>query len=253
MPATAERLTHVDEITLVRDLNTTDPTSRSYKRILDTVVLANLGLVHKIVSKFPIKNQCVSYDDLFQEGVAGLIHGIKKFDTTKGYRLSTYCYNWINAYVRRYFSNHGRCVRIPCHITDAQISLNKQVESLTQDLGRTPTLSEILDVNPDAQRILNDVKAGLSLNQSIGDDSELSDLQGEDTTDSFETAMDAHILLSRLRTTVSERDFDILARRYGLMGYTPATLDEVASVYELTRARIHQIERTLINKARSLV
>lgn len=253
MPATAERLTHVDEITLVRDLNTADPTSRTYKRILDTIVLANLGLVHKIVGKFPIKNQCVTYDDLFQEGVAGLIHGIKKFDTTKGYRLSTYCYNWINAYVRRYFSNHGRSVRIPCHITDAQISLNKQIETLTQQLGRTPTLTEVTEVNPDAQRILNDVKAGLSLNQSIGDDSELADLQGEDTTESFETAIDATIVLSKLRATVSERDFDILARRFGLMGYTPQTLDEVAAVYEITRARIHQIQGSLINKCRGMV
>ena len=253
MTATPERLTHVDEITLIRDLNAADPSSRAYKRILDTIVLANLGLVHKIVNKFPIKNQCVSYDDLFQEGVAGLIHGIKKFDTTKGYRLSTYCYNWINAYVRRYFSNHGRCVRIPCHITDAQISLNKQIEKLTQQLGRTPSLTEITEMNPDAARILNDVKQGLSLNQSIGDDSELADLQGADTTEAFEISIDATIVLSRLRHNVSERDFDILARRYGLLGYTPQTLDEIADVYEITRARCHQIQHALIRKARTLV
>ena len=225
------------------------PTSASWI----IIVLANLGLVHKIVNKFPIKNQCVSYDDLFQEGVAGLIHGIQKFDTTKGYRLSTYCYNWINAYVRRYFSNHGRCVRIPCHITDAQITLNKQIEKLTQQLGRTPTLAEITEVNSDAQRILNDVKAGLSLNQGIGDDSELADLQGDDNTEAFETSIDATIVLSRLRGCVSERDFDILARRYGLMGYTPQTLDEIADVYEVTRARVHQIQHNLIKKARTLV
>ena len=56
-----------------------------------------------------------------------------------------------------------------------------------------------------------------------------------------------------LRGCVSERDFDILARRYGLMGYTPQTLDEIADVYEVTRARVHQIQHNLIKKARTLV
>ena len=253
MTATTERLTHADEIILVRELNQQERGSRYYRYILDKIVLANVGLVHKVVNKFPIKNASVSYDDLYQEGIAGLIHGINKFDVTKGYRLSTYCYNWITAYVRRYFSNHGRSVRIPCHITDAQLSLNKQVEALTQQLGRTPTLAEVTAVNPDAPVILNNVKQGLSLNAPMGDESELNDLQGEDKTEQNDIEIDASILLSRLRGCVSERDFDILCRRYGLMGYTPATLDEIASVFKITRARCHQIQHACIRKARTLV
>ena len=93
----------------------------------------------------------------------------------------------------------------------------------------------------------------MSLNQSVGDDSELADLQGDDTTEAFETSIDATIVLSRLRGTVSERDFDILSRRFGLMGYDPQTLDEIADVYEITRARIHQIQQQMIRKARTLV
>ena len=115
---------------------------RKYRRTLNRLVTYNLGLVHKIVHKFPMKNATCSYDDLFQEGVAGLIHGIKKFDETRGYRLSTYVYRWIQAYVSRYFQNHGKTIRVPVHLADTTQKLRKEVEALTKQLGYTPTESE---------------------------------------------------------------------------------------------------------------
>ena len=244
---TTERLTHFEELDLVKRYQQTGD-----KRILDKIVVANLGLVHKIVHKFPIKNCSVTYDDLFQEGVTGLIRGITKFDTSRGCRLSTYCYNWIQAMVRRYFANHGRSVRLPVHITDAQLSLNKVVESLTHELGRTPTLCEVTERCPDAPAIMNDVKAGLSLNAPVGDDSELEDLQADDKTDSFEAQVDVDILLSKLQDNVSARDYDILVRRFGLSGHIPHTLNELGEMHSITRARCHQIEVKLIKQLRLL-
>ena len=103
-----ELMTPSREIELVRMLNLSAPGSKSYKRLLDELVLANLGLVHKLVQKFPIKNSNCGYDDLFQEGIAGLIHGIQKYEVERGYRLSTYVYRWIQAYISRYFQNQSR-------------------------------------------------------------------------------------------------------------------------------------------------
>ncbi len=244
---TTERLTHFEELDLVKRYQATGD-----KRILDKIVLANLGLVHKIVHKFPIKNQSVSYEDLFQEGVAGLIRGITKFDTTKGCRLSTYVYNWIQAMVRRYYSNHARAVRLPVHITDAQLSLNKTIERLTHELGRTPTLCEVTEVCPDAPSIMSDVKAGVSLNAPVGDDSELEDLQACDNNDTFEACIDVDILLSKLQDNVSARDYDILVRRFGLSGHIPHTLNELGEMHSITRARVHQVETKLIKQLRAL-
>ncbi len=90
-------MTAAREIELIRLLKLSAPGSKSYKRVLDELVLANRGLVHKLVQKFPIKNSSCGYDDLFQEGIAGLIHGIQKFEVERGCRLSTYCYRWIQA------------------------------------------------------------------------------------------------------------------------------------------------------------
>ena len=107
------------EIQLVRQLPN--------KRALDELVLANTGLIHKICHKFPVKNASVTYDDLFQAGIEGLIHGIQKFDVTRGYRLSTYCYRWIQAYVSRYWQNHGKTIRIPVHMANLQMKVRRQL------------------------------------------------------------------------------------------------------------------------------
>ena len=77
MPKT-KLMTADREITLIRQLNTMEPGSVLYQKTLDELVLANQGLIHKLVSKFPIKNSSCSYEDLFQEGVAGMIHAIQK-------------------------------------------------------------------------------------------------------------------------------------------------------------------------------
>lgn len=242
------RLSHVEEIELIREYKETNN-----KKVLDKIVLSNVGLVHKLVNKFPLKNASVAYDDLYQEGIAGLMHGIKKFDETKGYRLGTYCYNWIRAYIQRYYQNHGQSVRVPIHVTDAAQSLKKKVEELTLSLGRTPSMDEIRELNINAEKIMERVRTNVSLNSSVGDDAELEDLQGEDRTEEFDTYVDCDIILTKLQSLVSPRDFRILTMRYGLCGENEMTLDEVGQVFGVSRARIHQIQNSTLRLARQLV
>ena len=162
--AKTQRLTHTEEIELSRQLQQHEVGSRRYRRALDKLVTHNLGLVNKIVSRFPLKNANCSFDDLFQEGVAGLIHGIRKFEPERGYRLSTYVYNWISAYVRRYYQNHGRAIRVPVHMADKSFQLKRQIEELTLELGRTPTIDEIRQLNEKADQIQAAMRNTVSLN-----------------------------------------------------------------------------------------
>ena len=141
------RLSHTEEIELARVLRDNDEGSRRYRRALDKMVICNLGLVNKIANKFPVRTASCSFDDLFQEGVAGLIHGIRKFDPSLGYRLSTYVYRWISVYVTRFYQNHARVIRLPIHISEKRYRLSSQIKELTEKLGRTPTLDEIHQVN----------------------------------------------------------------------------------------------------------
>ena len=251
--AKTQRLTHAEEIELSRQLQHYAVGSRRYRRALDKLVTHNLGLVNKIVSRFPLKNANCSFDDLFQEGVAGLIHGIRKFDTRRGYRLSTYVYKWISVYVRRYYQNQGRTVRVPIHMADKSYQLKRQIEELTEKLGRTPTIEEIREVNAKADQIQDAMRNTVSLNVTIGEDSELESIVGEDRTEEFQIQHDASALLEKIQNEVSNRDYTILVKRYGLDGDTPLTLSEVADKYEITRARFHQIEHKLLTKMRAMV
>lgn len=247
-----KRLSHVEEIELTRQLQQLESGTRAYRRCLDTIVTHNLGLVNKIVSKFPLKNATCSFDDLFQEGVAGLIHGVRKFEPSKGYRLSTYVYNWISVYVRRYYQNHGRTVRVPVHMSDKQYKLNRQIEELTEKLGRTPTLDEIRGLNANADKILTATRQTTSLNRTIGEDSELEAVIGEDKSEEFQIRHDADALLEALRPLVSARDYNVIVKRFGLDGEQALSLAEVAEEYSVTRARVHQIEKKLLSKMREL-
>ena len=247
-----KRLSHVEEIELTRKLQKLESGTRAYRRCLDTIVTHNLGLVNKIVNKFPLKNATCTFDDLFQEGVAGLIHGVRKFEPSKGYRLSTYVYNWISVYVRRYYQNHGRTVRVPVHMSDKQYKLNRQIEELTEKLGRTPTIDEIRGLNKNADKILTATRQTTSLNRSIGEDSELEAVIGEDKTEEFQMQHDADALLEALRPLVSARDYNVIVKRFGLDGQQALSLAEVAEEYSVTRARVHQIEKKLLAKMREL-
>lgn len=244
MSTKTQRLTQEEELTLLAD--------KDNKKSLDKLVISNLGLVHKITHRFPIKNSNCGYDDLFQEGVAGLLHAIDKFEPARGYRLSTYAYRWIQAYVTRYYQNQGRVIRVPVHMSTKQQQLNKQVEVLTRDLGRTPTDEEIRDANTNAEHIKSATMTVSSLNALIGESEELEGLQGEDRTEQHDTEIECDMLLDKVRGQVSERDFSVLLHRYGLCGVPAHTLSEISEKHGVTRARIHQIERKMLKLLREV-
>ena len=242
-----ERLTHVEELELVKMVQ-----ADNHEYAMNKLVRHNTGLVHKMVNRFPMKNCTCSYDDLYQEGLLGLIHGIRKFDVTRGVRLSTYVYRWIQAFVKRFYFNHYRTVRLPVHVIQQNGQLNKQIEHLTSELGRTPTLEEVCDINDNADRLICSSLFTLSLNSLTGEDGELQDFIGDDTTDDKDNELDVHFLLTKLRKQVSPRDYKILVQRFGLDGEGERTLQELSEAHDVTRARVHQVEGNLIKKLRTI-
>jgi len=250
-----ERLSHEEEIQLTRRLTKykEEGNDKMYRRTLDRLVTHNLGLVNKLVSKFPMRSANCSFDDLFQEGVAGLIHGIRKFDPTRGYRLSTYVYNWISVYVRRYYQNHGRTVRLPIHVADRQYQLKRKIEELTEELGRTPSAEEISQLDKDSDKILSSMRNVVSLNGLVGEDTELSDLIMDEKEYKYDQFYDCDMILANVRGQISRRDFDIVMKRFGMLGDQPMTLSEVADEYKITRARVHQIEKGVLRKMKEVV
>ena len=89
---------------------------RDYTEARDALVMHNLRLVHSIAGRY--RGRGVGYLDLVQEGTLGLIRAAEKFEYAKGYRFSTYCFNWITQAVRRYVGDTGSLIRLPTHVQD---------------------------------------------------------------------------------------------------------------------------------------
>ena len=253
------RLSGAEEIELIRTLNSTE-SDIIFKATLDKLVLANLGLCHKVVQKFPVRTNNCTYDDLLHESIAGLIHGIKKFDPARGYRLSTYVYPWVRNYVQRYYQNHGKTIRVPSNLAERQMTLNKKIESLIHDLGREPTMEELSEsvrghhkLDGKVESVLSSMTNTVSLNEMMSESSELECLVGEDHTEDIENEVEIELLLDKLKTLVPDRDYNMFVLRYGLTGEIPYTLQDCADKFELTRARCHQIEHGILKKLRTLV
>ena len=126
-----------------------------------------------------MKNATCTYDDLYQEGLLGLTHGIRKFDVTRGVRLSTYVYRWIQAYVKRYYLNNYRTVRLPVHVIQQNSALNKQIEQQRPHLDAHPHLKRCVICGTLTVLLF---LVHLVTNSLAGDDGELGDFVGVDQT-----------------------------------------------------------------------
>ena len=234
-----ELLTKTEEYDLIKAAQEGD---RDALRVL---VERNQGLIHSHVQRFPLKNAQVSYDDLWQVGSLGLIHSVNLFDTSKGLRLSTYAYRWIYAFIRRYFQNNGRVIRIPAHLADRKFQLDREVQSLTQKLGHTPSQEELEALVPGYSGLVSTFSKTISLNQELESGEEILDIQADDSH--TDTILHANSLLDLLKTKVSERDYNIFTCRYGVDGEVEMTLNEIGDRFGITRARAHQVVNKCVN------
>jgi RNA polymerase primary sigma factor len=222
------------------------------KRLIES----NLRLVMSITRNYTKAD--VPLLDLIQEGNMGLIRAVEKFDYRLGYKLSTYATWWIRQAISRALADQGRTIRLPVHVGDQVRRVLRTRRALTQKLNHEPTNEEIAaeaGITPEKVRELLDLVAHpVSLETPVGDgESMVADLIEDERAESPDQATadtHRHNELEAALSALEPRMRYVLARRYGLDGQTPQTLEELGSDLGITRERVRQLENKALRELR---
>jgi RNA polymerase primary sigma factor len=215
----------------------------------------NLRLVVALAKKY--RNRGVSFLDLIQEGNAGLMRAVEKFEYRRGFKFCTYATWWIRQAVQRAVTDQSRTIRVPSHMI-TQISKVRAVWSeLYSSLSREPTIEETAialgGTVEETKACLDLLRHPVSLAQSVGmdEDATLGDLFQDDNVLEPADGATQSMLQERvegLLNTLTSRERQVLRLRFGLGDGRDHTLEEVAQQFGVTRERIRQIERRALSK-----
>ncbi|WP_395345163.1 RNA polymerase sigma factor RpoS [Ningiella sp. W23] len=247
-------LTAQEEVKFAREALAGSVSSR------ERMIVSNLRLVVKIARRY--NNRGLALLDLIEEGNLGLIRAVEKFDPERGFRFSTYATWWIRQTIERALMNQTRTIRLPIHIVKELNLYLRTARKLAQELDHEPTAEDIAEATGEP---ITSVQRMLKLNERISSvdtpvggegDKALLDLIADENATGPENQLQNDNINNSIvdwLDVLSAKQKEVLARRFGLLGYETATLEEVGVEIGLTRERVRQIQVEALKKLKEVL
>jgi RNA polymerase sigma factor (sigma-70 family) len=227
----------------------------TYSRARDTLTMHNLRLVYSIAGRY--RGKGVNYLDLVQEGTLGLIRAAEKYDHRKGFRFSTYCFNWITQAIRRHVGDSGGLIRYPTHVQEQVSKLYRLRLAEQARTGEEPgdaALARAAGLSVEKTRDLLQLRnLGISLDapQFDDEDATLLDTLPGGPFERSEADAENSFLHDRLiaeMNSLERAEREVVVARWGLHDGPPLSRAEIADRMSVSREWVRQLERAALAK-----
>ena len=227
------------------------------KALRQEMINSNTGLVAFVAHKY--KTNCLSFDDLMQEGLVGLIKAVDRFDPERGICFSTYAIYWIRQAISRLIVKQDKVVPLPVALAEKSSAVFEAMRNCYLKYERWPNLAELkacCDLSEqDIKTISSYYQATHTLDSSDNEDEQdnmevMANMQQSQFVQPLDELIEGDLVsyVDKAVATLPEKQATILAMRFGLKNHTEMTLQAVADQLNVTRERVRQIQNEALIK-----
>lgn len=222
------------------------------------MIANNTGLVAFVAHKY--KTTTLTFDDLMQEGMVGLIKAVDRFDPERGNCFSTYAIFWIKQAISRLIVKQDKVVPLPVALAEKSSPVFEAMRLSYLKHERWPTLAELkacCDLSEQEIKTISSYYQATYVQDASNDEEDdgmsvMEKMQQRQFTQPLGELIETDLVsyMSKAVASLPEKQATILAMRFGLKNHTEMTLQAVADQLQVTRERVRQIQNEALQKLR---